>query len=153
MHMPMRALLGRVVRSAILSSMSKTMCMSVLSRLTFRHTITGPHTHTRTHAHTPRAERTMCATAGTGDHNARSPDPNETPHSRLRSHSAHDKATKRLQQPMQCRGRNPHPPNKHNISVCVSDRQSAERHRPYTHKEPCTKIARAGTCSFLPTSQ
>ena len=22
-----------------------------------------------------------------------------------------------------------------------------------THKEPCTKIARAGTCSFLPTSQ
>ena len=23
----------------------------------------------------------------------------------------------------------------------------------HTHKEPCTKIARAGTCSFLPTSQ
>ena len=23
----------------------------------------------------------------------------------------------------------------------------------HTHKEPCTKIARAGTCSFLPISQ
>ena len=23
----------------------------------------------------------------------------------------------------------------------------------YTHKEPCTKIARAGTCSFIPISQ
>ena len=23
----------------------------------------------------------------------------------------------------------------------------------HTHKEPCTKIARAGACSFLPTSQ
>ena len=35
----------------------------------------------------------------------------------------------------------------------ASPRTSLRSRRPHPHKEPCTKIARAGTCSFLPISQ